>query len=1519
MHVFNTGIVRDIVNLYNWKGPEGFKINKNDKRVVEVDKIAKSTVNECVHDFLLILCTSHKYGVIFKDPLVGLGKRNQNALMYTVLNSLERPWEHSYASELVIGICQSCPDLVKHVWTLLSPFLEPRPTEKWYKAVNFLKKLLEIIEPKCIDYCARSLKAFQLAQLIEILTSPIPVLKVLLSDNSTENTLLLDIYTVVSLMIQKVNNFASALESWTNSANIKTIKDILATFIARNFPSVQKMLNIWKTITSKDNLSIKLDYLEVVLRILKCYQTLAPTLMYDLTSANFEITDFFLCDEEHDERQKHLQIKVIDIFVDIDPSYFLPTNNLFSKAISVLLPFYHLNKQESALMVLRKLLKNCDIFESCLHEVDVWINGIFNCKSILPCFIDQFVEVLQDASVNMLTYQDQMSHIEISEIGTGNFFGITEDSEDIIYNTKHSNFSVLIVSFLKSIQDKDISKSIKKYLEFVIISVFHQQTVPDRFLKVIQIYESVIPSYILEYIQSWCTGSCDPLMKFKGCMDILKTFSENFLTTTLKEDIFVDMLYPGYYLDILKVATFYFTNLVRFDCIDETKLNNWLNSVQLLHKKDCFNLEYQEVVLVNNNLVNNFDIKQVQKKSTIGHCTRAIFKIAELIRPAEKLTAIYSQSIFNSVIKSLKKHKKINFGDCITDYLKVFPLNCHYCYKIIEYVIDVMDSTEDSILNILSYSIGRISELCKINHDYSPIQNDFINRVTDYMATALDLGKDCSSLCSSLKNYFQTFPFSIAYIHKNVFPNLLLLKEYHKDSAELAVFLLERNLGFASYIKEHLVTISEKKGVILPLTHILIRSNMSEDILKDIYGNLEGSFIKALQKPQKVGQHFLKDYDVHKLIGRFMPVDKCKLFIDKVQRFEVTEIFHVKFFEALINRLMSENELNDKQISNIILTFVHMEMMLFKKKTPEDDQNIKISQVAEIFNRVLEKITSNTDVNIKHIFANDTFNTFCKFVLKYGVSGQYDLLQILTTITNNQASTIEKEQASFLLEMLLSHSEFLNIMLGEHNATKFAVLNLLSAILENWNELMERTHVPLLLAAYRGMVSRCDRLILKLLKLYESNASQTSFYDFKPFLWGRLAATHYSVRNNIESSLTRQPKMSQILGNLKYELVNNTITNYPFKESLQQDEVNIIDSKCYDLKFLLPLFSHILAPEQQVKTYLFTRTGALSLTVIALSSVDKEVRQAACHVLSRFHFHLEARQTGKDNMLWIRFIEAICKGVVALPNFKLNNFAAIFFARMALILTNPKLPMYTPLCSYLSAKQHLNISTVPELYTLLFSSDVNYKEHRHFILGILKDGLRNEKDFLDLLKSMGLKMFLELFASCVSDSRTRHLILDVLLSACTIPLGVKMLCENYSLLAFLYNLVAYHKTYSNEIGILPKVLKIFLEIVKVRQDHYTSKFIFDLFLDIAKSETFKNFNENDLNCFYHVLYKVFSCCPEIVSGKDTILNILLDRCDDSFVKYLRTYGCNFVDTALPEFQSQDKYMYLRLLIYSMLK
>lgn len=74
--------------------------------------------------------------------------------------------------------------------------------------------------------------------------------------------------------------------------------------------------------------------------------------------------------------------------------------------------------------------------------------------------------------------------------------------------------------------------------------------------------------------------------------------------------------------------------------------------------------------------------------------------------------------------------------------------------------------------------------------------------------------------------------------------------------------------------------------------------------------------------------------------------------------------------------------------------------------------------------------------------------------------------------------------------------------------------------------------------------------------------------------------------------LLRQPKTGDVLDILQEELVRSTIVNYPLKDALNDNNKFTEDGKkCYDLTFMLPLFSQLLAPEQQIATYKFTRTG----------------------------------------------------------------------------------------------------------------------------------------------------------------------------------------------------------------------------------------------------------------------------------------------------------------------------------------
>lgn len=239
---------------------------------------------------------------------------------------------------------------------------------------------------------------------------------------------------------------------------------------------------------------------------------------------------------------------------------------------------------------------------------------------------------------------------------------------------------------------------------------------------------------------------------------------------------------------------------------------------------------------------------------------------------------------------------------------------------------------------------------------------------------------------------------------------------------------------------------------------------------------------------------------------------------------------------------------------------------------------------------------------------------------------------------------------------------------------------------------------------------------------------------------------------------------------------------------------------------------------------------------------------------------------------------------------KLNSFAAVLFSRTSLILTQPSHVMYIPLSNYLVAKSSLNLSTIPELYTLLHSSDVHYKEHRMFILNVLKDGMRSKEDFEVALRSMAFKLLMELYDSCLSDIETKILILNFLRNATKIQYGVKLLCSSYGLLSWLCQNV---RSLSGEDvnTLLPFFVEIIGSVVRNKIDgDYVALFVVSHILDELLGFVTK---EDLLLAILDCVSVVFVECPRFLN--EIRLRKIIEHVGDKRCDYYLQYGSKFVD------------------------
>lgn len=91
------------------------------------------------------MLTSHRYGIVFHDYMLGTSHIKHNHVINTVLQSLDRPWEHEKPLDLVVKILTACPDLIKSQLTLLEPYIEPRVSLKWITAIKFVREVNSLV------------------------------------------------------------------------------------------------------------------------------------------------------------------------------------------------------------------------------------------------------------------------------------------------------------------------------------------------------------------------------------------------------------------------------------------------------------------------------------------------------------------------------------------------------------------------------------------------------------------------------------------------------------------------------------------------------------------------------------------------------------------------------------------------------------------------------------------------------------------------------------------------------------------------------------------------------------------------------------------------------------------------------------------------------------------------------------------------------------------------------------------------------------------------------------------------------------------------------------------------------------------------------------------------------------------------------------------------------------------------------------------------------------------------------
>lgn len=545
-------------------------------------------------------------------------------------------------------------------------------------------------------------------------------------------------------------------------------------------------------------------------------------------------------------------------------------------------------------------------------------------------------------------------------------------------------------------------------------------------------------------------------------------------------------------------------------------------------------------------------------------------------------------------------------------------------------------------------------------------------------------------------------------------------------------------------------------------------------------------------------------------------------------------------------------EQQEQVFINFINIFIQLFALLLKKDTIDYAKINGYAVIISQWLNLRKNLSTSHPESCQKIINSPLWTTISRTCLKIGINAEPSnedsaiLLKVFGFLCDNfYSNNSENDEPAKLYEMALSHSAFFDLALqSQQSNTKTYLMYTLFVLLQKNSSSMKSNHVPVFLGAYQAKLSECDQFILGILQEYEQ--SNIKMHEFKPFMWGESAVSYYSLRENgTKTNLNEESPSMQVMSLIDASCAEKTLTNFPIWRKLDATtQVPSINFNChgivgndhldmpniaanrleecvvrnehdpelsdmsyrnqeiyndtYDPSFFIPLMSMSFAPEVFTRPVRAAQNGLLAMTFAALSCKDKSLRLASGNALQRYKSHLESARF-IDNKVWLHLFDCIQSGLgeltIEMRKTKKSRIprvpyvSGIFLAQTVNILMNPLNELYRPLSSYITLQSSFNFLDVPEFNVLFNSSDVNHLTYRHFMLGVIRDGIKCGSDFTLLTSQNIFKAILGFYNTPMATLETNLLILRVINVAVKIPKSNKILIEKIGLLPWLNSVV----------------------------------------------------------------------------------------------------------------------------------
>ncbi|XP_062077760.1 uncharacterized protein LOC133782458 isoform X2 [Humulus lupulus] len=362
----------------------------------------------------------------------------------------------------------------------------------------------------------------------------------------------------------------------------------------------------------------------------------------------------------------------------------------------------------------------------------------------------------------------------------------------------------------------------------------------------------------------------------------------------------------------------------------------------------------------------------------------------------------------------------------------------------------------------------------------------------------------------------------------------------------------------------------------------------------------------------------------------------------------------------------------------------------------------------------------------------------------------------------------------------------------------------------------------LLLSTYGAKLSKIDMEIYNLMLAIESiDGLEAENIAGSDHLWGNAALKiekeraleHDPSNMGANAEAVKERHRSQFRDNLPIDpkICASTVLYFPYDRIATHEAISSEHFQSSDFTHMLANYAQTSTPDDgnlqrydpvfilhfslyslsvgHIEPMEFAGLGLLAIAFVSMSSPDDGIRRLAYSILGIFKKALELCKKRKE-VTRIRLLLTSLQNGIETPWQRVPSVVAIFAAEASFILLDPSHDHYATLSRVLMNSSKLSMKNVPLFNEFFWSTSVNFKAERLWILRLLYAGLNLDDDVQIYTRNSILETLMSYYFSPLSDNESKDLILQILKKSIKCYKMTRHLVENCGLFSWLSSVLS---------------------------------------------------------------------------------------------------------------------------------